>query len=128
MNGDSGVVFAGRLLIKAAPSFFGWNGLPKQELAQTLCAISLYLSEIARSLRLGNSPLPSLRQLRAKTITFIIIAREIVPEQTARAIARQLASGTRLVTSLADCDRPASIAADYETAAKLFKDVADQIA
>jgi hypothetical protein len=69
------------------------------------------LAEIAGSLRLGSSPLPSLRQLRAKTITFIIFAREIVPEQTARGIARQLVSGTRLLTPLADGDRPAAIAA-----------------
>ena len=128
MNGDSGVVFAARLLIKAAPSFFDSAGTPKQELAQTLGAISVYLTDIASALRLGSSPISSLGQLRAKTITFIILAREIVPEQTARGIARQLVSGTRFATPLSDDDRSGAIASDYETAAKLFKQVADQMA
>jgi hypothetical protein len=127
MNGNSGVVFAGRLLIKAAPSFFDSTGSPREKLAQTLRAISTYLTEIARALRLGSSPISSLCQLRAKTITFIILAREIVPEQTARGIARQLVSGTRFSAPLSDGDRPVAIASDYETAAKLFKHVADQM-
>jgi hypothetical protein len=96
MKGDSGVVLAGRLLVKAAPSFCSSTGVPKQELARTLNAISINLAEIAEALRLGVLPIPSSAQLRAKTITLIIVVRQVAPEEVAREIARQLVSCTRI--------------------------------
>jgi hypothetical protein len=127
MNGDSGVICAGRLLVKVAPTFSDSTGTPTRELARTLNLISIYLAEIAKALRLGDSPLHFLGLLRAKTITFIIVAREVVPEQTAREIARQLVSSTRLLTALNDGEARVGVASDYETAAKLFKNVAEQL-
>jgi hypothetical protein len=128
MNGDSGVVFAGRLLVKVAASFSDSTGAPKQELVRTLNSISIYLAEIAAALRLGDAPLRSLGLLRAKTITFIIVAREVVPEQTAREIARQLVSSTRHLMALNGGEAPLGVASDFEAAAKLFKNVAEQLA
>jgi hypothetical protein len=128
MNSDSSVVFAGRLLVKGAGSFSDRRGAPKQELARTLDSISIYLAEIATALRSGDSPDRSLGLLRAKTITFIIVAREVVPEQTAREIARQLVSSTRFLMAFSDCGAPFSVASDFEAAANLFKTVAEQLA
>jgi hypothetical protein len=128
MNSDSSVVFAGRLLVKVAGSFSDRRGAPKQELARTLDSISIYLAEIATALRSGDSPDRSLGLLRAKTITFIIVAREVVPEQTAREIARQLVSSTRFLMAFSDCGAPFSVASDFEAAANLFKTVAEQLA
>jgi hypothetical protein len=128
MNSDSSAVFAGRLLVKVAGSFSDRRGAPKQELARTLDSISIYLAEIATALRSGDSPDRSLGLLRAKTITFIIVAREVVPEQTAREIARQLVSSTRFLMAFSDCGAPFSVASDFEAAANLFKTVAEQLA
>jgi hypothetical protein len=102
MKGDSGVLLAGRLLAKAAPSFYRSTRVSKQELARTLNAISIYLAEIAKALRLGVSPVASSTLLRAKTITLIIVAREAVPEEVAREIARQLVSCTRFLMLVDD--------------------------
>jgi hypothetical protein len=66
------------------------------KLLRTLNAISINLAEIAEALRLGVLPIPSSAQLRAKTITLIIVARQVVPEEVAREIARQLVSCTRI--------------------------------
>jgi hypothetical protein len=119
---------AGRLLVKVAGSFSDWRGAPKQELARTLYSISIYLAEIATALRSGDSPDRSLGLLRAKTITFIIVAREVVPEQAAREIAHQLVSSTRFLMAFNDGEAPFSVASDFEAAAKLFKTVAEQLA
>jgi hypothetical protein len=127
MNSDSSVVFAGRLLVKGAGSFSDRRGAPKQELARTLDSISIYLAEIATALRSGDSPDRSLGLLRAKTITFIIVAREVVPEPTAREIARQLVSSTRFLSALNDGDIPSIVASDFEDGARLFKTVAEQL-
>jgi hypothetical protein len=83
MKDDSRVVFAGRLLIKTAPYFYNSAGVPKRELARTLKAISTNLVEIAESLRFGVLPAPSFAKLRAKTITLIIVGREMVLEEIA---------------------------------------------
>ena len=128
MKGDSGVVLAGRLLIKAAPSFYSSTGVPKQELARTLNAISINLAEIAESLRLGVLPVPSSAKLRAKTITLIIVARELVPAEIAREIARQLVSCTRFPILSDDRRPPIDVASEYETVSKLFKNVSERLA
>jgi hypothetical protein len=65
--------------------------------------------------------------LRAKTITFIIVAREVVPEPTAREIARQLVSSTRFLSALNDGENPSIVASDFEDGARLFKTVAEQL-
>jgi hypothetical protein len=44
---------------------------------------------VAEALRLGVLPVPSWANVRAKTITLFIVAREVVPEEVAREIARQ---------------------------------------
>jgi hypothetical protein len=127
MNDDSGVIFAGRLLVKVAGTFSDTTGGSKQALAQTLNSISIYLAEVAAALRLGDSPRRSLGLLRAKTITFIIVARELVPEQTAREIARQLVSSTRILMAFNGGGPPLGFASEFEAASKLFKTVAEQL-
>jgi hypothetical protein len=127
MKGDSGVVLAGRLLVKAAPSFCSSTGVPKQELARTLNAISINLAEIAEALRLGVLPVPSSAQLRAKTITLIIVARQVVPEEVAREIARQLVSCTRFPMLFEDGHPSIGVASEYETVSKLFKNVSERL-
>ena len=128
MKDDSGVVLAGRLLIKTAPYFYSSAGVPKHELARTLNAISTNLAEIAESLRLGVLPAPSLAKLRAKTITLIIVGREVVPEEIAREIARQLISCTRFPIPFGNGHRATDAASDYETASKLFKNGSERLA
>ena len=128
MKGDSGVVLAGQLLIKTAPYFYNSTGVPKHELARTLNAISTHLAEIAESLRLGVLPAPSLAKLRAKTITLIIVGREVVPEEIAREIARQLVSCTRFPIPFDDGYRSIDAASEYETVSKLFKNVSERLA
>jgi hypothetical protein len=128
MKGDSGVVLAGRLLAKAAPSFYRSTRVPKQELARTLNAISIYLAEIAEALRFGGSPVPSSALLRAKTITLIIVAREAVPEQVVREIARQLVYSTRFLMLFHDGHPSVDVASEYEAASKIFKNVSERLA
>jgi hypothetical protein len=128
MKGDSGVVLAGRLLIKTAPSFYNSTGVPKQELARTLNAISINLGEMAQSLRLGVLPVQSLAKLRAKTITLIIVGREVVPEEVAREIARHSVSCTRFPILFDDGHRSIGAASEYETVSKLFKNVSERLA
>ena len=128
MKGDSAVVLAGRLLVKAAPSFCSSTGVPKLELARTLNAISVSLAEIAEALRLRVLSGPSSAQLRAKTITLIIVAREIVSEEVAGEIARQLVSCTRFPMMLDDDASPMDVASEYEMASKLFKHVSERLA
>jgi hypothetical protein len=128
MNSDSSVVFAGQLLVKVADSFSDPPGAAKQELARTLNSISIHLAEIATALRLGDSPHRSSGLLRAKTITFIIVAREVVPEQTAREIARQLVSSTRFLMAFNDGKAHCSVASEFDAVAKVFKTVAEQMA
>jgi len=127
MKGDSGVVLAGRLLFKAAPSFYSSTRVPKQELARTLNAISIYLAEIAKALLLGISPVPSSTLLRAKTITLIIVAREVVPEEVAREIALQLASCTRFLMQVDDGYPRVDVASEYEFVSKLFRHVSERL-
>jgi hypothetical protein len=128
MNSNSNVVFAGRLLVNVVDSFSDPSGDSKRELARTLNSISIYLAEIAAALRLGDSPNRMACLLRAKTITFIIVAREVVPELTAREIARQLVSSTRFLTAFNHRQVPSGVASDFEDAARLFKSVAEQLA
>jgi hypothetical protein len=127
MNSNSNVVSAGRLLVEVVDSFSDPDGASKRELARTLSSMSNYLAEIAAALRLGDSPHRVAGLLRAKTITFIIVAREVVPEPTARKIARQLVSSTRFLSALSDGEIPSSVASDFEDAARLFKIVAEQL-
>jgi len=126
-KGDSGLVLAGQLLAKAAPSFYSSTRLPKQELARTLKAMSNYLGEIAGALRSGCSAIRSSALLRAKTITLIIIAREAVPEDVARQIARQLVSCTRFLTLFKDGHPQVDVASDYDAVSKLFKNVSERL-
>jgi hypothetical protein len=128
MKGDSGVVLAGRLLAKAAPSFYRSTRVPKQELARTLSAISIYLAEIAEALRFGGSPVPSSAQLRAKTITLIIVAREAVPEEVVREIARQLVYCSRFLVLFDDGHPSVDAASEYEAVSKIFKNVSERLA
>jgi hypothetical protein len=127
MKGDSAVVLAGRLLAKAAPSFYLSTCIPKQELARTLNAIAIYLADIAKALRLGISPFPASALLRAKTITLIIVAREAVPEDVAREIARKLVSSTRFLVRFDDGQTPGTLASEFEAVSKLFKNVSEQM-
>ena len=122
MNADSGAISAGRLLVRAVTYASGSIDRQKREFAQTLKSISIYLAEIAEALRLGDSPLKLFALLRAKTITFIIVAREIVPEQTAREIALHLVSSTRLAKH---GNAVLAAACDFETASNLFKSVSE---
>jgi hypothetical protein len=122
MNADSGAISAGRLLVRAVTYASGSINRQKREFAQTLKSISIYLAEIAEALRLGDSPLKLFALLRAKTITFIIVAREVVPEQTAREIALYLVSSTRLAKHE---NAVLAAACDFETAANLFKSVSE---
>jgi hypothetical protein len=122
MNADSGAISAGRHLVKAVASASSSIGAQKQEFARTLESISIYLAEIAEALRLGDSPLKLFVLLRAKTITFIIVAREFVPEQTAREIALQLVSSTR---HAGHANTLAAAASDFESASNLFKSVSE---
>src|ERR1700741_4642491 len=122
MNADSGAISAGRLLIRAVTFASGSIGAQTREFAQTLKSISTYLAEIAEALRLGNSPLKLFALLRAKTITFIIVAREVVPEQTAREIALHLVSSTRVANQ---SNAVVAAACDFETASNLFKSVSE---
>ena len=122
MNADSGAISAGRLLVRAVTSSSGLVGTQRQEFARTLKSISIYLAQIAETLRLGDSPLRLFSLLRAKTITFIIVAREVVPEQTAREIALYLVSSTRLAKHE---NAVLAAACDFETAANLFKSVSE---
>ena len=127
MKGYSGVVLAGRLLAKAAPSFYSSTRVSKQELARTLSAISIYLAEIGKTLLLGVSPVPFSTLLRAKTITLIIVAREVVPEEVAREIARQLVSCTRVLMLFGDGHPEVDVASEYEAVWKLFKNVSERL-
>jgi hypothetical protein len=122
MNADSGAISAGRLLFRAVTCASGSIGMQKWEFARTLKSISSYLAEIAEALRLGESPLRLFALLRAKTITFIIVAREVVPEQTAREIALHLVSSTRPANHT---NAVAAVACDFETASNLFKSVSE---
>jgi hypothetical protein len=122
MNADSGAISAGRLLVRAVTHAPGSIGTQKREFVQTLKSISIYLAEIAQALRLGDSPLKLFALLRAKTITFIIVAREVVPEQTAREIALHLVSSTRLANQ---ANVFVAAACDFETASNLFKSVSE---
>jgi hypothetical protein len=124
MNSNSNVVSAGRLLVEVVDSFSDPDGASKRELARTLSFMSNYLADIAAALRLGNSPHRVASLLRAKTITFIIVAREVVPELAAREIARQLVSSTRAFEGR---EVPFSVVSDFEDAARLFKTVAEQL-
>jgi hypothetical protein len=124
MNSNSNVVSAGRLLVEVVDSFSDPDGASKRELARTLSSMSNYLADIAAALRLGNSPHRVASLLRAKTITFIIVAREVVPELVAREIARQLVSSTRAFEGR---EVPFSVVSDFEDAARLFKTVAEQL-
>jgi hypothetical protein len=128
MKSDSGVVLAARLLAKAAPSFYSSTRAQKQELTRILDAISIYLAGIAEALRLGRSPVSSSALLRAKTITLIIVAGEIVPEEVAREIARQLVSCTRFLMLFDDHHPPVDIASEYEAVSKLFKNFSERLA
>ena len=122
MNADSGAISAGRLLVRAVTSSSGLVGTQRQEFARTLKSISLYLAQIAETLRLGDSPLRLFSLLRAKTITFIIVAREFVPEQTAREIALHLVSSARPASH---ANAVVAAACDFETASNLFKSVSE---
>src|SRR5262245_11515852 len=122
MNADSGAISAGRLLVGAVTSASGLIGMQKQEFARTLKSISIYLAQIAEALRLGDCPLKLFALLRAKTITFVIVAREVVPEQTAREIALHLVSSTRLASQ---ANAAVAAACDFETASNLFKRVCE---
>ena len=122
-----GLVLAGRLLAKAAPSFYSSTRISKQELARTLNAISIYLAEIAEALRLGVSPVPFSTLLRAKTITLIIVAREVVPEEVAREIARQLALCTRFLMLFDNGHPQIDVASECETVSKQFKNVSERL-
>jgi hypothetical protein len=122
MNADSGAISAGRLLVRAVTHASGAIATQKREFAQTLKSISIYLAEIAEALRLGDSPLKLFVLLRAKTITFIIVAREVVPEQTAREIALHLVSSTRVANQT---NAALAAACDFETASNLFKSVSE---
>ena len=122
MNADSGAISAGRLLVRAVTSSSGLVGTQRQEFARTLKSISLYLAQIAETLRLGDSPLRLFSLLRAKTITFIIVAREFVPEQTAREIALYLVSSARPASH---ANAVVAAACDFETASNLFKSVSE---
>jgi hypothetical protein len=79
-------------------------------------------------------PRPSLPEaigdtkLRAKTITLFIVAREVVPEEVAREIARQLVSCTRFPMLFEDGHPSIDVASEYETASKLFKNVSERLA
>jgi hypothetical protein len=128
MKANSGVVLAGRLLAKAAPSFYKSTSLPKQELARTLNAISIYLAEIAEALRFGDSPVPSSALLRAKTITLIIVARVAVPEEVVREIARQLVYCTRFLMLIDGGHPSVDAASEYEAVSKIFKNVSERLA
>jgi len=127
MKDDSGAVLAGRLLVRAAPFFYSSTHVSKQQLAPILDAISIHLTEIAKALRLGIYPVPSSNLLRAKTITFIIVARELVPEEMAREIARQLVFCTRFPMPLNGYQR-VEVASEYEVVSKQFKGVSERIA
>ena len=127
MNSDSGLVLAGRLLAKAAPSFYSSTRISKQELARTLNAISIYLAEIAEALHLGVSPVPFSTLLRAKTITLIIVAREVVPEEVAREIARQLVLCTRFLMLFDNGHPQIDVASECETVSKQFKNVSERL-
>jgi len=122
MNADSGAISAGRLLVRAVTSSSGLVGTQRQEFARTLKSISIYLAQIAETLRLGDSPLRLFSLLRAKTITFIIVAREFVPEQTAREIALYLVSSARPASH---ANAVVAAACDFETASNLFKSVSE---
>jgi hypothetical protein len=122
MNADSGAISAGRLLVRAVTFASGSIGAQTREFAQTLKSISTYLAEIAEALRLGDSPLKLFALLRAKTITFIIVAREVVPEQTAREIALHLVSSTRAANQ---SNAVVAAACDFEKASNLFKSVSE---
>ena len=113
MNADSGAISAGRLLVRAVTYASGSIDRQKREFAQTLKSISIYLAEIAEALRLGDSPLKLFALLRAKTITFIIVAREI---------ALHLVSSTRLAKH---GNAVLAAACDFETASNLFKNVSE---
>jgi hypothetical protein len=128
MSSNSNVISAGQLLVEVVDSFSDPDGDSKRELARALGSMSNYLADIAAALRLGNSPHRVAGLLRAKTITFIIVAREVVPELTAREIARQLVSSTRFLSTLNDGENASSVASDFEDAARLFKTVAEQLA
>lgn len=128
MKGDSAVVLAGRLLAKAVPSFYSATHVPKQELARTFNAISICLAEIAKALRLGVSPAPSSTLLRAKTITLIIVTRQVVPEEVAREIALQLVSCTRFLMQFDDGHPRVDVASEYESVSKLFRNVSERLA
>src|SRR5262249_17371152 len=112
---------------KAAPYFYRSNRVPK-ELARTLNAISIYLAEIAKALRLGLSPVPSSTLLRAKTITLIIVAREVAPEEVAREIALELVACTRFLMQFDDGHPRVDVASEYESVSKLFRNVSERLA
>jgi hypothetical protein len=128
MKGDSAVVLAGGILTKAAPSFYSAISVPKRELAGTLNAISVYLAEMAKALRLGVSPVTPSTLLRAKTITLIIVARKVVPEEVAREIALQLVACTRFLVQFDDGHPWVDVASEYESVSKLFRNVSEQLA
>jgi hypothetical protein len=120
MNNDLGTISAGELLVRVAPCFRALKKVSKRKLAMTLEAISLYLDQIAADLLLGNLPQQTLVLLRAKTLTFIILAREIVSEQTAREIAQHLVAGTRRLERANKRADLTFLASDYERASNVF--------
>ena len=122
MNADSGAISAGRLLVRAVTHAPASIDTQKRAFAQVLKSISIYLAEIAEALRLGDYPLKLFTLLRAKTITFIILGREVVPEQTAREIALHLVSSTRVANK---ANVALAAAYDFETASNLFKSVSE---
>jgi hypothetical protein len=78
-------------------------------------------------LRLGVSPVPFSTLLRAKTITLIIVAREVVPEEVAREIARQLVLSTRFLVLFDNGHPQIDVASECETVSKQFKNVSERL-